>query len=577
MPDTGNQQIVFTLTARCRDCYRCLRGCPVKAIRMEKGQGYVDGKRCIACGTCIRECPQQAKAFRYDIDVAQRFIEEGRFVAASVAPSFAAAFSGWQRTRVPSALRALGFRFVGQTSHGAYQISAHARRLAGEGAGTACIGTACPALVNYIEKYRPELAPNLLPLVSPMAAHGRMLKENLGSEIKVVFIGPCVAKKSELFRPEVADAVDCVLTFKEMTAWFSQKGIDLAACEESNFDERPVPCAQLYPLPGGMIKTAGLTDDGLNMSLLKVDGIDNVKELLRNVPAHGPYVLIEPLFCSQGCINGPGIDTDRSLFDRRREIIEYDAAIAGEQGVSEPVAEGSLFTAAFQGEPGMSLSASEEEIQQVLDRTGKSDPQQQLNCGACGYESCREKARAVVLGMAEPEMCIPYMRRLAERRTDQLFTTTPNGVLILDEDLNILAVNPTFRKFFLCSEAVLGRHISYLMDPAPFEKLIAGTADSFDLIVTHPHYNLHCRELLYILKGERQIFGIFINLTTQQEHEKKLNEIRQQTIEQANELLDHQIAMAQTIAQFIGESTAKGEELVRKLLALSGEDETKPK
>ena len=194
-------------------------GCPVKAIRMEKGQAYVDEKRCIACGTCIKECPQQAKTFRHDIDVAQRLIEDGHFVAASIAPSFAAVFNGWQRKRLPSALRALGFRYVGQTSQGAYQISLNRRHIAEERGRKTYIATACPALVNYIEKYQPELIENLLPLVSPMAAHARHAQEKLGQDVKVVFIGPCVAKKSELFRPEVAGVVDCVLTFRELMTW----------------------------------------------------------------------------------------------------------------------------------------------------------------------------------------------------------------------------------------------------------------------------------------------------------------------------------------------------------------------
>jgi len=573
MPDGGIQQIIFTLTARCRDCYRCLRSCPVKAIRMEKGQAYVDSERCIACGTCIRECPQQAKSFRHDIDVAQKLIEDGHFVAVSIAPSFAAVFNGWQRARLASALRALGFRYIGQTSHGAYQISAHAKKIMSEGEKS-YIGTACPAQVNYIEKYQPELVGNLLPLLSPMAAHARMLKNKLGQDIKVVFIGPCVAKKSELFRSDIAKVVDCVLTFRELATWLEQRNIDLSTCEESNFDEKPIRWAQLYPLPGGMIKTAGLEDDGLNMKLLRVDGVANVRELLGDVPRESAYTLIEPLFCSQGCINGPGISMEKNIFERRKDIIEYDHDI--EHLLTElPVIEGDIFRTTFEGAAVPCREVSEEEIQQVLERTGKADPQQQLNCGACGYDSCREKAVAVVLGMAELEMCIPYMRRLAERRTDQIVTTTPNGILILDEDLNILSVNPAFKKYFLCSDAVLGRHVSYLMDPAPFEKLIAGTADLLDITVTHRHYNLHCRELLYILKEERQIVGIFMNITSQQEHEKKLNDIRSQTIEQANELLEHQIRMAQTIAQFIGESTARGEELVRKLLTLSEEDETK--
>ncbi len=571
MSDNTTTQIVFTLTARCRDCYRCLRACPVKAIRMEKGQASVDEERCIACGTCIRECPQQAKSFRNDMDIAQRLLEEGHYVAASIAPSFAAVFNGWQRSRLASALRMLGFSYIGHVSQGAYQISMHTRDIIRDDRNKPWIGTACPANVNYTQKYRPEFVDNLVPLVSPMVAHARMLRKKLGDNIKVIFIGPCVAKKSELFRPDVLNSVDCVLTFKELLLWFQQRGVDLSLCEESNFDEKPVSVAQLYPLPGGMIKTAGLTDDGLNTDYLKVDGLPNLHALYRSLPDRPPYTLIDPLFCAQGCINGPVMNTDRNLFERRRDIIEFEKTIAAANPPSlEPI---ELFRATYEPKAQAIRRVSEEEIQRILEKSGKSDVQQQLNCGACGYDSCRQKAIAVALGMAEPEMCIPFMRRLAERRTDQIVTTTPNGILILDGDLNIISINAAFKKFFYCSDAVLGRHVSYLMDPAPFEKIITGETDSMDINVTHDHLNLSCRELLYILKEERQIVGIFINTTNQEENEKRLNDIRSQTIEQANELLEHQIKMAQTLAQFLGESTARGETLVRKLLTLSEADD----
>jgi iron only hydrogenase large subunit-like protein/uncharacterized Fe-S cluster-containing protein len=574
MADGAARQIVFTLTARCRDCYRCLRACPVKAIRMEKVQAYVDVTRCISCGTCIRECPQKAKSFRNDIDVAEKMIESGSFVVASIAPSFAAVFTAWQRGRLPSALRALGFRYVGQTAHGAYQVSAQTAQLSrGKDEGPH-VGTACPAVINYMEKYRPDLIGYLARLVSPMVAHARMLKKRFGKESRVIFIGPCVAKKSEIERADVAGAVDCVLTFEELAKWLEQRSISLSTCEESSFDEKPVPVAQLYPLPGGMIKTAGLDDDGLNLRHTRVDGFENVREMLDSLPAHGKGI-VEPLWCSQGCINGPGIGIDKNLFSRRRDIMEYDRD-AVDSGFTPEVEETLFLGCGFKEEPGVVRQISEEEIQRVFERTGKADPQQQLNCGACGYESCREKAKAVVLGMAEEEMCIPNMRRLAERRTDRIIDTSPNGIIILDEELTIISMNPTFQKFFSCSGAVLGRHISYLMDPAPFEKLISGMADSLDITVTHRSYNLLCRELLYILKEERQIVGIFVNITTQQEHEKKLNEIRSQTIQQANDLLEHQLRMAQQMAQFLGENTARGEALVWKLMSLSEGDEKKP-
>jgi len=313
---------------------------------MQNGQAYVDETRCIACGTCIRECPQQAKTFRNDIDVARRLIDEGHFVAASIAPSFAAVFNKWQRSRLPSALRALGIRYVGQTSHGAYQISLQSRKIAEQETSRPHIATACPALINYIEKYQPQLVDYLLPLVSPMAAHARLLKEKMGADIKVIFIGPCVAKKSELNRPEVSGVVDCVLTFKELNAWLIQKGIDLSMCEESNFDEKPIHEAQLYPLPGGLIKTAGLNDDGLNLKLLRVDSIQGVRELLDGIGEGSEHAIIEPLFCSQGCINGPGVDPGKNLFDRRRDIIEYNEETISASVTPEPE-DSALFRAAF--------------------------------------------------------------------------------------------------------------------------------------------------------------------------------------------------------------------------------------
>jgi iron only hydrogenase large subunit-like protein/uncharacterized Fe-S cluster-containing protein len=534
---------------------------------MKNGQAYVDEKRCIACGTCIRECPQQAKSFRQDVEMVQRLVESDRFVAASVAPSFAAVFTGWQRKRLPSALRALGFDFVGQTAHGAYQVSAHTAKLIAENPNNTYIATACPAVVNFIEKYHHEAIDDLIPLASPMTTHGRMLKKRHGPNSAVVFIGPCVAKKSEVLRPDVAGAVDCVLTFKELMVWMEQRNIDLSMCEESDFDEKPIRDAQLYPLPGGSIKTAKIADDGLELKIVRADGVSNVKDLVTSIRQESRYSLLEPVFCAQGCINGPGIGVDKHLFDRRHDIVEYSQSVAHGEPPEHEKPE--LLHASFHAEDDLYGPVTEEDIQSVLDRTGKSDPQQQLNCGACGYDSCRDKAIAVAQGMAELEMCIPFMRRLAEQRTDRIIDTSPNGIIILDQNLTIISMNPTFKHFFSCSDAVLGRHVSYLMDPAPFEKLVSGVADTLDITVHHKPYNLLCREFIYTLKEERQIVGIFVNITNQQEQEKRLKDLRSQTVEQANELLEHQVKMALNLAQFLGESTAKGEALVRKLLSLS--------
>lgn len=563
-------QIVFTLTARCRDCYRCVRVCPVKAIRMHDGQAYVNEERCITCGTCIRECPQQAKAFRSDIEAVQHMLSNGSKVAVSLAPSFAAIFSEWQRARLASALRRLGFSYIGQTSRGAYQVAQATYRSALNNRGT-CVATACPALVNYVQRYRPDKIDYLVPLVSPMVAHCHMLKEKLGKDTKTVFIGPCIAKKSEAVWPQTQNAVDAVLTFTELKSWLQSAGIDLAACEESSFDEEPVQAANFFPLPGGLIKTAGIADDGLQIEVIQVSGSDLVREILEAIPRSDRYLLIEPLFCSQGCINGPAMDCQDNVFKRRQELLDYCQKHAKES--MEPLPDDRFMQTGFQQIGNFCVTVREEEINAVFERTGKSDPSQQLNCGACGYNSCREKAIAVIQEMAEPEMCIPYMRRLAERKTDRILETSPNGIVILNQDLRIVNLNKAFKRLFGCSDTVVGKHISFLLDPASFEKVAAGVEECLVENLELPSYNLTCHQLIYALREEKQFVGIFVDVSHLRDNEQKLRQIKSQTVHQARELLGHQIAMAQNIALFLGESMAKGEALVNKLMTLNEDDE----
>ncbi|MBX7257252.1 MAG: 4Fe-4S binding protein [Candidatus Hydrogenedentes bacterium] len=572
--DAGQKagQVVFTNRARCRDCYRCLRACPVKAIRMHKGQAFVVEERCISCGTCIRECPQHAKTFRHDADRAARLIASGAKTSASIAPSFAAAFTEWEQKRLPGALRRLGFRHIAETSIGAFAVAHETARVV-EQEQQPHICTACPAVVTYVERYQPDLVPYLVPVVSPMVAHGKHIKQKLGPETKVVFIGPCVAKKEELARNEAAGAVDCVLTFAELRNWLEEEGIDLAQCEESDFDDKPAGDARYFPLPGGLARTAALHADYLDLDCIPVSGVEDLRQALDSLRRSRRPVLIEPLFCSQGCVNGPGMGADSNVFDRRGEVIEYAEANPGVE--SEHACSLQDLTAHFVSHPvELQTEFSEEEIASVLSRTGKANPDDQLNCGSCGYSSCREKAIAVLQGMAEPEMCIPFMRRLAEQRTDRIIETSPNGIVILDDRLNIIGMNPAFRAFFMCTDAVLGKPISYLMDPALFEQLLGSEKGLIETTVRHDKYNLACHQLLYALPEDRQLVGIFVNITRFQANEKQLERLRSDTVRQAHELMEHQVLMAQQLAQFLGESTARSEELLRNMINLAAE---KPK
>ncbi|OQA05553.1 MAG: Iron hydrogenase 1 [bacterium ADurb.Bin374] len=560
-------QVVFTNKARCRDCYRCLRVCPVKAIRMENGQASVVADRCIACGTCIRECPQHAKTYRSDLERAIKLVRESRNVAVSLAPSFVALYSAWEQRRIPSALRALGFARVAETSVGAYPTAQATAAVAAREPDRPHLCTACPAFVQYIVKYRTELVDALTPVSSPMIAHARLLKKQPGGADHVVFIGPCVAKKAEADRPDLAGIVDCVLTFEELQQWFERENIRLDRLEESRFDDEPAGAARFFPLPGGLTRTAALGADALVSDIVAVSGIEDVKRLLDGITkTKGPRI-VEPLFCNQGCVNGPAMPGDRPLLTRRDSVLSYAEAAPGTVPGSR---EADSDTSAQYGPENKDadIEITEEKIRKVLETTGKAAPEDQLNCGACGYPSCRDKAIAVIRGMAEAEMCIPWMRRLAEQRTDRIIVTSPNGIVICDEQLRIISMNPAFRRFFYCSEGVLGKHISVLMDPEPFEKILTGTEKLIETTVRHDRYNLVAHQIVYPLRDEKQIVGIFVNVTMAQKSREQLDDLRLQTISQARELLTHQVEMAQQMAKLLGESSARGEELVENLLRL---------
>ncbi|KPU46010.1 iron hydrogenase 1 [Oxobacter pfennigii] len=561
-PLNNHQKTVYTVTANCQDCYRCVRVCPVKAISVRNGQARIEDNFCIKCGTCVRECPQHAKTIRSSLDLVKDLLSSKRPVAVSVAPSFAAIFDGWRATRLPYALHKLGFKYVSETAEGALLVTEET--LKNKNKGTIC--TACPAVVNYIEKYRPEYTDMLIPVVSPMVAHGKLLKKRHGKDCAVVFIGPCAAKKLEAVRPENADAIDAVLTFTELIQWLNEERIDLAACPEGNFESYGnIDKARLFPLQGGLLKTGSIDCDGTNADVMHISGANDVIGLFEIPPSDWKYSVVEPLFCSGGCINGPGISTDKNIFIRKQNVISYaEKSTISDRDIDRAISSRALFE-----NENISLSAyevDENRINQVFEATGKSDPKLQLNCGACGYESCRDNAIAVVKGMAEPEMCIPYMRRLAKQHSDRIIETTPNGVIILNNELQIMHMNPAFQKMFICNNGILGRHISYLLDTNGYEKLASGSVKLYEAIKSKNGKKYH--ELLYALPDESQYVGLYTDVTKIKFDDSQIDLIKNQTLEQAKELLDHQIKFSQEMAHYLGKSTARSEELVMRIMDL---------
>jgi|YNPNPStandDraft_1061719.scaffolds.fasta_scaffold02563_7 two-component system NtrC family sensor kinase len=412
--------VIDTIQDRCKRCYTCVRNCPAKAIRVVEGQARVVESRCIACGRCVRVCSQSAKRVERAVEDVQALLQSGQTVVACLAPSFPAAFPWARPGQVVAAVRALGFTHVMEVAFGAELISREYAKLYAESGDRTIITTPCPALVAYVEKHIPELIPYLAPIVSPGVALGRAIKEKILPGAKVVFIGPCTAKKAEIRDPNVAGAIDAVLTFTELEEMFETGGIVVSDMEDSQ-TEGPLPgVASIFPVSGGLLRSAGLRGDVLESEVIVAEGPDRILPLLSELQVGRIRPKFLDLLLCNGCIEGPAINSCQSVFSRREAVTQYvrhRMAHRSQQDVDEDVkrfAPSSLSRGYTNQKPSLPVP-TEEEIRAILRRINKTKPEDELNCGACGYNTCREKAVAVYQGLAELEMCLPYIIEQLER------------------------------------------------------------------------------------------------------------------------------------------------------------------
>jgi len=566
-----SSSIITTDKAKCRDCYRCVRVCPVKAIRIADAQARVDGDRCILCGTCVRECPQGAKHVRDDLARVAELLASPAKTIASVAPSFPAALPDYGGGLLPAALRKLGFDLVTETAVGAEMIAGETAKLVKEKKNS-WVTSACPVVVNLIERYFPEACGCVTPLVSPMIAHASYLKKKYGDDAKVIFIGPCSAKKGEA-ENRGAGLVDAVLTFEELHIALEDAGIEKSALKPVAFDDVRPRNAQLFPLEGGLAGTASMNAGLLCEDFAAVSGADHVREMIAHV-AHedSPIRLFEALFCPGGCINGACVGSSHDIYGRKSRVLQYHKrkSFEAENEFDPASADGIDLTDKIRAVKVDGLEFSEEAIREVLARTGKNSPDDELNCGACGYASCRDNAVAVLSGMAEHSMCLPWMRHLAERKTDQIIDSSPNGIIMVDSGLNIVSFNPAFAQMFSCSESIVGSPVSILMDPGDFEKVAAEVIDRISgKSVEFPQYGLIANESIYRIADENVLIGIFANITKTREDEDRIARMRSETLANAEEVIEKQMRMAQEIASILGETTSETRVLLRKLTDLA--------
>lgn len=558
----NNQYAVYTLSNECHDCYRCIRECPVKAIKIENGHASVIPEKCIACGNCVKTCPSNAKRVRSDIDKAKNLIRAQKDVYVSLAPSWRASFEN-SAEKMIALLKKLGFKDVSETALGAQEVSIKTAQMLNETEKGLFISSACPVIVDYIRLYMPEFTKYITPIGSPLMTHAKMLKKIYGEDIAIVFIGPCIGKKNEV---NYSGLFDVALTFDELRMWFNDEIIDIskvAKSKEYQFVPESAFEGTLYPIDGGMnktIKKSGIND---NIQLLEVCGLSSLQRALKNLDVEklDKTIFIEALACEGGCVSGPCISSEKAGIvmvsdiltkEKKREEIPKEPKTVVDYKIEPKITEDKSYPI--------------EEILKTLKKIGKHTVDDELNCGGCGYATCRDLAKALLDGDAEASMCVSYMRKTAIRKAAALVRCMPAAVVMIDSNMNILEANESFMKMFAGDMFEIFQARPDGMAGAALDRII-DFSDLFKTVLKSGK-DLHkerytVKNLLYDISiftiEDNEVVGAVITDVTQSETN------REKISQKAHEVISKNISIVQEIACLLGEHMVETETLLSSI------------
>ena len=543
--------------SNCKNCYKCIRHCPVKAIRFSGNQAHIIGNECILCGQCFVVCPQNAKQIVDETEKVRVLLQSGNPVVVSLAPSFVANYEGVGIGAMKEALQKLGFYDVEETAIGATIVKNEYERMLKEEGRDIVISSCCHSVNLLIQKYFPAELEYLADVMSPMQAHCQDIKKRFPNA-KTVFIGPCVSKKDEAEHYE--GIVDAVLTFEELTNWLKEAGIELKQDMDSNEESR----ARFFPTTGGILKT--MAQDAPGYTYLAIDGVENCIDALKDIESGKIHkCFIEMSACVGSCIGGPVMEK----YHRSSAIKDYITIsnYAGEKDFDVVQPSTSEISKHFEYIEHRLQMPSETEIFNVLRQMGKFKPSDELNCGSCGYNTCREKAIAICQGKAEISMCLPYLKDKAECFSDTIVKNTPNGLIVLNEELEVQQINDAARKIMniRSSNDILGDQVIRIMDPTDFMEVRNTGRDIRNKKVYLAEYKRYIEQSVVYDKDSHLLIGIMRDITDEQTEREKKESISRQTVEVADKVVDKQMRIVQEIASLLGETAAETKIALAKL------------
>lgn len=586
-------KIIDFKTASCKHCYKCVRSCSVKAIKVKNAQAQIMKEYCILCGKCLEVCPQNAKTFVSDLERVQYYIRSGEKVVVSIAPSYLGIMDYETPGQVVDALLKLGFYAVRETAEGAAYVTDEYARLLLEGKMINIITTCCPSVNDLIEKYYPSLVSFMAPVVSPMVAHGRLIKKIYGEDTKVVFLGPCVAKKEEAEEDERTEgAIDAVIHFGELMEWMASEHIVLSECQSKPMANPDPKVNRLYPISRGVMQSVMVSKLGVNSASgndgavgrellvgkyrrLFIDGIENCRELLDAMEAGEiKNCFIEMNMCEGGCIKGPA--TTKMEYSRYRARFNIEDQIEYTPAVMLEIPDKILMEKEFYSRKEEDRQPTEAQIQEILKATGKYNKDQELDCGACGYTSCREKAVAVFQGKAELDMCLPHTFEQAQSMSNQVLEATPNLIMVIRPDMTIKEFNRKAQRIFKTPRQDAIDHFIYeFMDAAIFEEALNERKPIIRRKARLEAYGISVLISVVYMEDQEALLTIIQDVTAEEKELEHQYQLKMKTVEAAQKVIDKQMMVAQEIAGLLGETTAETKATLNKLKRSILEDDAK--